>query len=669
MRNSRSQKYGVLPDLLVVLLSCSNHVYWQTSEIKSMTKKNDQENGGISRRAFLGSSAAAGAASILPRGSAAAPQAAENTVPVSLPPSPEQMEREVGDARPPTTFRAAVRPGSDLIVQVLRDLEIEYVASNPGSSFEGLQESLINYGENPNVTPEFISALHEESAIDMAHGYGKSEGRPICALIQGTIGLQHASMAIYQAYHGRAPMVILVGRDDKHFLQAHTADDVAGVVRSFTKWDAQPETLEEALHAIQEAYRQAITPPCAPTVVVLDTEVQKEEAGDLEVPVYRPPVIPTISKGEADEIANGLLSASNPRISVGRFRTPEGINRAVELADLVGASVATKSPEGPMSFPQRHRLVGPGSDGDPDYVLGLEAPGAQASLNGPHLRTLTERDLTGINFGGIRPPVRPRRDPPGANDLTADAEASLPLIISAVRQKVDARTRKAVEQRTVRHQKANREARLTALEEALEKKREGWNASPISTARIYAELWPLIKDLDWCIGGPTRFSGMHHMDLWDHDKPYSYLGGHPAAALGYGLGAATGAALAARDRDRIVVNIQTDGDLNYTPGSLWTAAHHNLPMLTVMHNNRAWHMELMYVQYMTGVRGRGTDRAHIGTTLRDPYIDYAKMAEGYGMRSEGPISDPNKLAAALERGVESVKSGEPYLIDVLTQPR
>ena len=635
-----------------------------------MTRKSDQERVGISRREFLGTGAAASAASMLPNGAAAAPQENQaTTIPASLPPTPEQMAREVGDARPPTSVRAAQRPGSDLIVQVLRDLEIEFVASNPGSSFEGLQESIINYGEIPNVMPEFISAMHEESAVDMAHGYAKAEGRPICALVQGTIGLQHSAMAIYQAYHGRVPMVILVGRDDKHFLQAHTADDVAGIVRSFTKWDAHPETLAETLPAIHEAYRQAITPPCAPTVVILDTEVQKEEAGDMEIPPYRPPVFDTITAAQADGIAQGLLAASNPRISAGRFRTPDGINLAVELADLVGASVATRSHQGPMSFPQRHPLVGPGAGGDPDYVLGLEAPGADAALNGPHLRELTERDLTHINYGGIRPSVLPRRTPPGANDLMADAEASLPLVIAAVRNRLDGQTRKSVRERVDAHTRSNHEARVAALKAALDKKREGWHASPVSTARIYAELWPHIKDLDWCIGGPTRFSGMHHMDLWDHDKPYSYLGGHPAAALGYGLGAATGAALAARDRDRIVINVQTDGDFNYTPGALWTAAHHNLPMLTIMHNNRAWHMELMYVQYMAGVRGRGTDRSHIGTTLRDPYIDYAKLAAGYGVRSEGPIDDPTKLAAAFARGVEAVQNGEPYLIDVITQPR
>ena len=168
---------------------------------------------------------------------------------------------------------------------------------------------------------------------------------------------------------------------------------------------------------------------------------------------------------------------------------------------------------------------------------------------------------------------------------------------------------------------------------------------------------------------PERLSGGHNSALWDHNKPYSYLGGQGAGGMGYGAPASIGAALAARSRGRIVINIQTDGDLNYAPGVLWTATHHRLPLLTIMHNNRAWHQELMFIEYMTGVRGRGTDRAHIGTTLRDPNIDYAKMAAGYGMAGEGPISDPAKLAAALKRGVDSVKRSEPYMIDVITQPR
>ena len=149
------------------------------------------------------------------------------------------------------------------MVQTLKELGIEFVASNPGSSFEGLQESIVNYGSPPNFMPEFITALHEETAVDMANGYAKAEGKPMCALLHGTIGLQHSAMAIYQAYYAGTPLLLIAGRDDG-FIQAHTANDMAAIVRSFTKWDAQPATLAGCLDALQEAYRQAVTPPTGP---------------------------------------------------------------------------------------------------------------------------------------------------------------------------------------------------------------------------------------------------------------------------------------------------------------------------------------------------------------------------------------------------------------------
>lgn len=640
-----------------------------------MTKKTDREQNGMSRRAFLGTGAAAGAASILPAGSNAEPQTIPTErLPTSLPPTPEQLARDVGDAKPAATIRAVTRPGSDLMVQVLRDLGIEYVAANPASSFEGLQESIINYGDRPNVMPEFVSALHEESSVDMANGYARSEGRPMAVLLHATLGLMHASMAIYQAYQYQTPMLLIAGRDDGNFLRAQTANDVAGIVRSFTKWDAHPKTLAEALDAIQEGYRQALTPPCGPALVVLDTELQKEEAGDLQVPKYQPPGIDGVSADQAMVVAKALVEARNPRISVGKLRTPAGVEQAVELAELVGASTKSAAMLFPMSFPQRHPSCGPGSDTNYDYTLGLETGGAEASIIGPHKRTIEGRDKTGIGYGFVRQPPTPIWGPyappkPGENDMTADAEASIPNIIAAARNLLGNSKRSEIEARKKRHASANREARINELKTALEERRKGWNGSPISLARLYAELWDLIKDEDWCLASPTQFSSGHNRVLWDHNKPYSHLGMHGAGGLGYCIGASTGAALAAKHRDRIVINIQCDGDLNYVPGSLWTAAHYRLPMLVVMHNNRAWHQEYMYAQYMAGVRGRGTNRSHIGTTFRDPFIDYAKLAEGYGVHSEGPIDDPEKLAAALERGVNTVKSGEPYLIDVLTQPR
>jgi thiamine pyrophosphate-dependent acetolactate synthase large subunit-like protein len=560
------------------------------------------------------------------------------------------------------------------MVQTLKELGVEFVAANPGSSFEGLQESLVNYGSPPNTMPELITALHEETAVDMADGYGKAEGRPMCAMLHGTIGLQHASMAIYQAYYAGTPLLLIAGRDDG-FIQAHTANDMAALVRSFTKWDAQPTTVAGCVDALQEAYRQAITPPTGPALVVIDTELQKQDAGDLTVPKHRPPTIEGVDPATAREIAEHLLSAANPHISVGQLRTPQGVALAVELAELVGASTSTKATSGPMSFPQRHPLCGPGASTQYDFTLGLETGPATVALICPRTTQLAPvRDNAGIGFGGMRP-ARTGTSLPDAVDarierkISVDAEASLAQIIRVARTSMTASRQRLIAERSMRHTVANREATLSGLTKAIDERRIGWDATPVSTARIYAELWPLIMNEDWCLASPSAFSGAHHRELWAHDRPYSYLGPQGAGGMGYGAGASGGAALAARGRGRLVINIQTDGDLNYAPGVLWSAAHHRLPLLTIMHNNRAWHQELMFLEFMAGTRGRGTNRAHIGSTLRDPLIDYRKMAEAYGMAGEGPIHDPHRLAAAFRRGIDSVKRGAPYLIDVVTQPR
>src|SRR5271163_1213495 len=290
----------------------------------------------VGRRGFLknaAAGAAAGAAALVTttplleaqtgnaRGAAAA-----NSVP---PPTDAQLEREAGNIRPPVEVRKITRPGSDLMVQTLRDLGIEYAAANPGSSFEGFQESVINYGNPPNVRPEWITALHEESAVTMAHGYGKAEGKPMLAALHGTIGIQHAAMSIYQAYYDRVPLVMLAG-NDVDFIPAHTAHDMAAMVRSYTKWDAEPQTVDAALVAIQRAYNEAITPPMAPTLVVLSSEIQKVNSPNVRIPAYTPPQFPIIDASTAREIAKGLLAAQNPRIAVGRLRTPEGVKSSVE---------------------------------------------------------------------------------------------------------------------------------------------------------------------------------------------------------------------------------------------------------------------------------------------------------------------------------------------------
>jgi thiamine pyrophosphate-dependent acetolactate synthase large subunit-like protein len=202
----------------------------------------------------------------------------------------------------------------------------------------------------------------------------------------------------------------------------------------------------------------------------------------------------------------------------------------------------------------------------------------------------------------------------------------------------------------------------------------GWDASPITVARLCAEVWAQIKDEDWSFVsqiGPVGAwpMGGWPLRLWAFEKYYHYIGGSGGAGVGYNAPAAVGAALANRKHGRITVNIQSDGDLLYAPAILWTAAHHRIPILNVMHNNRAYHQELMHVQRMANRHNRGIDRTQIGTTITDPNINFAKIAEGMGVYAEGPITDPKDLGAAIRRALAVVKGGEPALVDVITQPR
>ena len=191
--------------------------------------------------------------------------------PSAVIPTEEQVQREQGPPRSEAVDRYIVEnPGSDYMVDVLRALDLEYCASNCGSSFDGLQESIANYGGN--TMPEFLTCMHEESAVAMAHGYAKASGKPMMALLHGTIGIQHASMAIYNAYCDRVPIYIVAGLDYGGPVQAHNATDMAAMTREFTKWDHQPRSLEDFGRSAARAYTIATTPPMAPVMIVITAE-------------------------------------------------------------------------------------------------------------------------------------------------------------------------------------------------------------------------------------------------------------------------------------------------------------------------------------------------------------------------------------------------------------
>jgi thiamine pyrophosphate-dependent acetolactate synthase large subunit-like protein len=249
--------------------------------------------------------------------------------------------------------------------------------------------------------------------------------------------------------------------------------------------------------------------------------------------------------------------------------------------------------------------------------------------------------------------------------ITGDGEATLPALIEACKRLVTTDRRNAFQQRRAKLEDAYKRNREQTLAQAA----LGWDSSPLTTARVSAELWAQIRNEDWSLVGNDIFFGRWPTRLWNFDKHYQFIGGSGGEGVGYGAPAAVGAALANKKYGRLTINIQNDGDLNYSPGALWTAAHHQIPLLTIMHNNRAYHQEVMFIQTMAARANRGIDRAHIGTTITNPNIDYAAMAKAYGMFGIGPITDPKDIAPAIKRALEVVRRGEPALIDTVTQPR
>jgi acetolactate synthase-1/2/3 large subunit len=626
----------------------------------------------VDRRGFL-KGAAAGVAATAVSGVAAGTDAlAQEQVAqrnATAQPNPATLAADTG-IRPVVSSRIVEKPGSDFMVDVLKTLDLEYVAANPGSTFEGLHESLINYGDNK--MPELLTCCHEESAVAMAHGYAKIEGKPMMALIHGTIGLQHASMAIYNAYADRVPVYMVVGDHADGAERAsgvqslHSALDMGALVRDYVKWDDQPYSLGHFAESSVRAYNIALTPPMAPVLITMAAELQlhPNTQPGLRIPKLSRTSPPQGDSGAVAEAARMLVNAERPMIMTERTaRTPEGMKLMIELAETLQAPVSSSER---MDFPNRHPLAGTGfANYIPDVTICLEVNDVSGTA-----RAARERNAKTISVSSIDLSHKANIQEFGKYsevdlDIGADAQATLPALIEQCKKLITPDRRRAMQERGAKLAEAHKEARRRNVELAA----VGWDASPVSLNRLCAELWPQIKDLDWSLVSWQGFISGWPGKLWNFDKHYQYIGGQGAGGMGYGAPAAVGAALANRKHGRFSVSIQTDGDLNYAPGVLWTAAHHRIPLLTIMHNNRGYHQEVMFIEQAASIRNRGADRAHIGTKLWDPDINYAKMAQAYGMEGFGPITDPKDLAPTFRKAIELVRKGEPVMIDVVTQPR
>jgi len=649
----------------------------------------------LNRRKFLAGVAVAGAAaSPLPADAATvvtAPTPAEPR-PSAVRPTAQIAAAETGT--PQATVRADGTPNSDFMVDVIKSLDIDYVPCNPAQSFRGLHESLIDYGGNKK--PEFLTCTHEESSVALAHGYFKIAGKPLLVLCHGTVGLQHAAMAIYNAWCDRVPVIVMGGTDLDASKRPpgvptfHSAQDIGALVRDFTKWDDQPVSLQHFAQSFVRAYKLAMTPPHEPVMIALDCGLQEETVHDrskLVIPRYVATAPPQGDMNAVREAARLLAGAERPVIIADKYaRTADGVTLLVQLAEALQAPVIDQ--KGRMNFPNTHHLFqnsrGQALLKDADVILGLELSDYWGTVNG--YVDNGENDGAGLQESHIKPNAKLisissivlntksnyqdfQRFQVVDVEMAGDAQATLPALIEAVKQALPANRAADIEARGTAMKKAWAEARERTRQAAS----YGWDASPISTARMSMEVYAQIKDLDWSsVGGDRQFSSWPTR-LWPMDKHYHHIGGPGGYGIGYNAPAAVGAALANRAHGRFSVNFQPDGDMMFGPGVLWTAARHQIPLLSVMHNNRGYHQEVMHVQRMSNRRNRvaslGKDIGPVGTRLENPNIDYAKLASAMGMWSAGPITDASELAPALKKAVEVVKAGEPALVDVVTQPR
>jgi acetolactate synthase-1/2/3 large subunit len=448
-----------------------------------------------------------------------------------------------------------------------------------------------------------------------------------------------------------------------------SVQDAAAMVRDYIKWDDAPASLEHFAESAVRAYKFAMTPPMLPVALVADSELQEkpiETGARLRIPRLTIPKPPAGDPGAVTEAARLIVAAENPVITGGRLgRTANSIQLLVELAETLQCPVLGGN------FPSRHPLS-EGSVRDADVVLALEPPDLWGDVNtmtDQLVRTSKSQLMPGAKLISISTDDLYMKS--NYQDfqrfqevdlaIAADAEATLPSLIEAVKRLITPDRRRMFQERGAKIAAARAQAQARARRQAA----AVWDLSPISSARISCELWEQIKNKDWSLVSAGRPAGSSQ--LWNFEKHYQSISGGQGASSG--IPCAVGAALANKKHGRLSINIQNDGDLMYAPGVLWTAAHHGIPLLTIMNNNRGYHQEVMHLQTMACRHNRSLTNAHIGTSIDNPNIDYAKLAEGMGWYAEGPITNPNEVGPALKRAIARVEAGQPALLDTVMQPR
>jgi thiamine pyrophosphate-dependent acetolactate synthase large subunit-like protein len=558
--------------------------------------------------------------------------------------------------------------GSDAIAAALRALDIPFVALNPGSSYRGLHDSLVNYLGNSN--PRMLLCLHEESAVALAHGYAKVTGRPLLVCVHANVGLMHATMAIFNAWCDRAPVIVLGATGALDAVRRrpwiewiHTARDQGALIRNFIKWDDQPSSVGAAQEAILRANMIAQTGPKGPVYLNFDLALQEDPIDAVpplpDVARFRPPPAPEPSGALIEEAARLLAEAERPVILMGRCsRDPAAWEKRIALAEAAGARVMTDRKAG-AAFPSDHPLHASGP------ATNLNAAGNQAVAEADAILSLDWIDLAGTlrtACGGKAPQgkvIQVSLDqyvhngwsmdyqglPPADVYLLADPDKAVAPLLAAVRQL----RREAPPLPAPRERKGP--PPLSALEEA----------SGIEVPHLSTALKAVLGDSPTSMVRLPLSWGEH---LWDFRHPLDFLGADGGGGIGSGPGMAVGAALALRDTERLPVAILGDGDYLMGVTALWTAVRNNIPLLVVIANNRSFFNDELHQERVARERGRPVENRWIGQAIRGPDIDLATLARGQGAVGIGPVEDPKRLVPAITEAVAAVKGGAVAVVDV-----
>ena len=589
---------------------------------------------------------------------------------------------------------------SDLIVYLLNELGVEYAPLNPGATTRGLHESVVNYGGNK--MPELITCCHEELAVAMAEGFYLATGKLQVSLAHNIVGLQHASKAIYEAFLNNIPMIIMGGTgplDASHRRPwidwIHTAQVQGQIVRDYVKWDDQPQGAQSVAESVLRAYQIAMTEPRGPVYLCFDVELQETRLPDdfvlPDLSRFQVPASPEGNPEAVKQAAKALMEAESPVLIVeGLGRTPGGSETLQALVDLVGAPVIEVGSA--YNLPNSHPLNVTGANAellkDTDLVVAAgvnnleqvltravasssatapEQPRGRAGYNRVFETAIPEGTKIiqiGLQDYGIKSwPSNYGRILPTDTAILGDEIQVLKQITKVCQDSMDAGSHKRATERIPKITKVHSDLYDRLHKEVKERL---WDQTPTSTARLAAEIWEVIKDEDWVLVHGS-LSGWERR-LWDVSDESRWVAG--GGGTGTGMGVAMGAALAFRGTDKVCVSIQNDGDLLYTAGSLYTLAHHDIPMLVVMFNNRSYYQDVGHQTAVSSNRERSVETVGIGVNLDGPSTDFATLAQSFGLAGIGPILDAADIGPALKKGLEIVKNERrTAVIDTIVQPR